>query len=202
MTSPHGHTAPAQDPQPGAGRGSPDIKTTMRHYAHVLNERRAGSQGRGAVTDFAKVARSQEVPYFHVVFSLPAQIADIAYQNKAVIYDIPFTASAETLITIAADPKHLGARKHASCAADKAPAALNITSLFLRPRTFSARQHNVVRPFPLEIAAGDFTFAAGHHRNAISFVAGTLNSAAAFSMAGIQMCFGLCDPPHNSPELG
>jgi hypothetical protein len=50
------------------------------------------------------------VPYFHVVFSLPAQIADIAFQNKAVIYDILFKASAETMITIAADPKHLGAR--------------------------------------------------------------------------------------------
>ncbi len=50
------------------------------------------------------------VPYFHVVFSLPAQIADIAYHNKAVIYDILFKASAETMITIAADPKHLGAR--------------------------------------------------------------------------------------------
>ena len=50
------------------------------------------------------------VPYFHVVFSLPAQITDIAYQNKAVIYDILFKASAETMITIAADPKHLGAR--------------------------------------------------------------------------------------------
>src|SRR5438045_7861343 len=50
------------------------------------------------------------VPYFHVVFSLPAKIADIAYQNKAVIYDILFKASAETMITIAADPKHLGAR--------------------------------------------------------------------------------------------
>src|SRR5262249_18678148 len=50
------------------------------------------------------------VPYFHVVFSLPAQIADIAYQNKAVIYDILFKASAETMIAIAADPKHLGAR--------------------------------------------------------------------------------------------
>jgi len=50
------------------------------------------------------------VPYFHVVFSLPAKIADIAYQNKAAIYDILFKASAETMITIAADPKHLGAR--------------------------------------------------------------------------------------------
>ena len=45
------------------------------------------------------------MPYFHVVFSLPAQIADIAYQNKAVIYDILFKASAETMITIAADQR-------------------------------------------------------------------------------------------------
>jgi hypothetical protein len=50
------------------------------------------------------------VPYYHVVFTLPAPISDIAYQNKAVIYDILFKAAAETLITIAADPKHLGAR--------------------------------------------------------------------------------------------
>jgi len=50
------------------------------------------------------------VPYYHVVFTLPAAISDIAYQNKAVIYDLLFKASAETLITIAADPKHLGVR--------------------------------------------------------------------------------------------
>src|SRR6202521_815253 len=50
------------------------------------------------------------VPYYHMVFTLPAPIADIAYQNKAAIYDILFKASAETLSTIAADPKHLGAR--------------------------------------------------------------------------------------------
>jgi Putative transposase/Transposase zinc-binding domain len=50
------------------------------------------------------------VPYYHVVFTLPAPISDIAYQNKAAIYDILFKAAAETLITIAADPKHLGAR--------------------------------------------------------------------------------------------
>jgi hypothetical protein len=50
------------------------------------------------------------VPYYHVVFTLPAAIADIAYQNKAVIYDLLFKASAETLTTIAADPKHQGAR--------------------------------------------------------------------------------------------
>src|ERR1700737_1847995 len=49
-------------------------------------------------------------PYFHVVYRPPGPIADIAYQNKTVIYDILFKASAETMITIAADPKHLGAR--------------------------------------------------------------------------------------------
>jgi hypothetical protein len=58
----------------------------------------------------AREAELLPVPYFHVVFSLPAQIADIAYHNKAAIYDILFKASAETMITIAADPKHLGAR--------------------------------------------------------------------------------------------
>ena len=50
------------------------------------------------------------VPYYHVVFTLPAAIADIAYQNKAVIYDLLFKASSETMLTIAADPRHLGAR--------------------------------------------------------------------------------------------
>jgi hypothetical protein len=50
------------------------------------------------------------VPSYHVVFTLPAAIADIAYQNKAVTYGILFKAAAETLITIAADPRHLGAR--------------------------------------------------------------------------------------------
>ena len=50
------------------------------------------------------------VPYYHVVFTLPAAIGDIAYQNKEVIYDLLFKASAETMVTIAADPKHLGAR--------------------------------------------------------------------------------------------
>lgn len=58
-------------------------------------------------------ARSAEllpVPYFHVVFTLPAAIGDIAWQNKAVIYDLLFKVSAETMTTIAADPRHLGAR--------------------------------------------------------------------------------------------
>src|SRR5262245_52331381 len=50
------------------------------------------------------------VSYFHIVFTLPAEIGDIAYQNKAAVYDLLFKASSETMLTIAADPKHLGAR--------------------------------------------------------------------------------------------
>ena len=50
------------------------------------------------------------VGYFHVVFTLPAEVADIAGQNKAIVYDLLFRAASETMMTIAADPKHLGAR--------------------------------------------------------------------------------------------
>ena len=50
------------------------------------------------------------VPYYHVVFTLPAAIGAIAFQNKAVVYDLLFKTAAETLTTIAANPKHLGAR--------------------------------------------------------------------------------------------
>ena len=49
------------------------------------------------------------VDYYHAVFTLPAAISDIAYQNKAVIYKLLFKTAAETLLTIATDPKHLGA---------------------------------------------------------------------------------------------
>jgi hypothetical protein len=57
----------------------------------------------------AREADVLPVPYFHVVFSLPKRIADIAYLNKAIIYGILFRAAADTLLTIAADPEHLGA---------------------------------------------------------------------------------------------
>ena len=50
-----------------------------------------------------------DVPYYHVVFTVPEEIAAIAYQNKEVVYGILFQATAECLKTIAADPKHLGA---------------------------------------------------------------------------------------------
>jgi hypothetical protein len=58
----------------------------------------------------AREADLLPVGYFHVVFTLPAEIAPIAYQNKAIVYDLLFRTAAETLLTIAADPKHLGAR--------------------------------------------------------------------------------------------
>ena len=58
----------------------------------------------------AREAELLPVPYYHVVFTLPARIGDVAYQNKAVIYDLLFKVSAETMIKIAADPKHLGAK--------------------------------------------------------------------------------------------
>ncbi len=50
------------------------------------------------------------VGYFHVVFTLPAEVAVIAFQNKALVYDVLFKAASETMLTIAADPRHLGAR--------------------------------------------------------------------------------------------
>lgn len=58
----------------------------------------------------ARQADLLPVEYYHVVFTLPAPIADIAYTNKAVIYGLLFDVAAEVLQSIAADPKHLGAR--------------------------------------------------------------------------------------------
>jgi hypothetical protein len=58
----------------------------------------------------ARQADLLPVGYFHVVFTLPAEIADVAWHNKAVVYDLLFRAASEAMITIAADPRHLGAR--------------------------------------------------------------------------------------------
>jgi hypothetical protein len=65
-----------------------------------------------AAYDWLEARRAEllPVPYYHVVFTLPAPIADIAYCNKAVIYDALFKAASETLLRIAGDPKHLGAK--------------------------------------------------------------------------------------------
>lgn len=58
----------------------------------------------------AREADLLPVGYFHVVFTLPAEVAPIAFTNKALVYDLLFKAAAEAMMTIAADPKHLGAR--------------------------------------------------------------------------------------------
>jgi Transposase zinc-binding domain/Putative transposase len=58
-------------------------------------------------------ARAEEllpVPYFHIVFTLPEQLSPLALQNKRIIYNLLFKATSETLLEIAADPQHLGAR--------------------------------------------------------------------------------------------
>jgi len=83
------------------------------HIAYNSCRNRHCPKCQGAAAKNWLAARQAEllpVEYYHVVFTLPAPIADIAYQNKAEIYTILFKAAAETLITIAADPKHLGAR--------------------------------------------------------------------------------------------
>jgi hypothetical protein len=79
-------------------------------YNSCRNRHCPKCQGRAA-RDWlaAREAELLPAPYFHVVFTVPAEIADIAYHNKAVIYGILFKAAAETLTTIAADAKHLGA---------------------------------------------------------------------------------------------
>ena len=65
-----------------------------------------------AAYDWLEARRRDLLPvaYYHVVFTLPAAIADIAYPNKAAVYDALFKATAETLMTIGADPRHLGAK--------------------------------------------------------------------------------------------
>jgi hypothetical protein len=88
-----------------------DCAHTRIAYNSCRNRHCPKCQGTAAKEWLAeREAELLPVPYYHVVFTLPAPVADIAYQNKAVIYDILFKASAETLITIATDSKHLGAR--------------------------------------------------------------------------------------------
>src|SRR5881628_687454 len=88
-----------------------DCAHTLIAYNSCRNRHCPKCQGAAAKDWLAdREAELLPVPYYHVVFTLPAAIADIAYQNKAVIYDLLFKVSAETLLTITADPKHLGAR--------------------------------------------------------------------------------------------
>lgn len=79
-------------------------------YNSYRNRHRAKCQGTAAEDWLtARKAELLPAPYYHVVITLPSLIAS-AYQNKTVIYDHLFKAAAETLLTIATDPKHLGAR--------------------------------------------------------------------------------------------
>jgi hypothetical protein len=88
-----------------------DCSHTTIAYNSCRNRHCPKCQGAAAKEWLAeRAAELLPVAYYHIVFTLPAPIGDIGYQNKAVIYDLLFKASAETLITIAADPKHLGAR--------------------------------------------------------------------------------------------
>ena len=80
-------------------------------YNSCRNRHCPKCQGAAARTWLAeRQADLLPVGYFHVVFTLPAEVADIAFQNKAVVYDLLFRTAAETMLTIAADPGHLGAR--------------------------------------------------------------------------------------------
>jgi hypothetical protein len=79
-------------------------------YNSCRNRHCPKCQGRTAADWLAaREAELLPVPYFHVVFTLPAAIGAIAFQNKAKVYGLLFSAAAEALTTIAADPKHLGA---------------------------------------------------------------------------------------------
>jgi hypothetical protein len=88
-----------------------DCAHTQVAYNSCRNRHCPKCQGAAAKAWLAeRQAELLPVPYYHLVFTLPAAISDIALQNKAVIYDLLFKASSETLLTIAADPRHLGAR--------------------------------------------------------------------------------------------
>jgi hypothetical protein len=88
-----------------------DCDHTQIAYNSCRNRHCPKCQGAAAAAWLAvRQAELLPVDYYHVVFTLPAPIAHIAYHNKAQVYAILFKAAAETLITIAADPKHLGAR--------------------------------------------------------------------------------------------
>ena len=88
-----------------------DCSYTTIAYNSCRNRHCPKCQGAAAREWLAeREAELLPVPYFHVVFTLPARIASFAYQNKAVVHDLLFKASAETMLTIAGDPKPLGAR--------------------------------------------------------------------------------------------
>jgi hypothetical protein len=85
------------------------LRTTRVAYNSCRNRHCPKCQGRArAAWLAARQADLLPVPYFHVVFTLPAPIAAIAFQNKAVVYAILFKAAAEAMTTLAANPRRLG----------------------------------------------------------------------------------------------
>jgi hypothetical protein len=85
-----------------AGNGDLSITCRNRHCPKCQGAERAKWLE-------SRKAELLPVEYFHVVFTLPEQMAEIAFYNKETVYNILFRATAETLLTIAGDPKHLGA---------------------------------------------------------------------------------------------
>src|SRR5919112_4203436 len=91
----------------GHVEGCEDCAHTRIAYNSCRNRHCPKCQG-AAARDWLAARQADLLPvgYFHVVFTLPTELAPVAYQNKAVVYDLLFRAAAETLLTIAADPKH------------------------------------------------------------------------------------------------
>jgi len=89
------------------------IKCDHRHIAYNSCKNRHCPKCQGPAARDWMAARAEDllpVEYFHLVFTLPAEVAQIAYWNKRAVYSLLFRASAETVMTIAADPKRMGAR--------------------------------------------------------------------------------------------
>ena len=88
-----------------------DCAHTVISYNSCGNRHCPKCQGAAARQWLAeREAELLPLPYYHVVFTLPSAIGAIAWQNKAEVYGLLFKAASETMLTIAADPKHLGAR--------------------------------------------------------------------------------------------
>src|SRR5262249_25820329 len=109
-----GHVGDRTLPNGGVGRSCRTMRR-LRAPAHLYNScgNRHCPKCQAAAAKQSLADRQAELlplPYFPVVFALPGPIAGIAYQNQAVVSDPLLKTAAETLITIAADPKHLGAR--------------------------------------------------------------------------------------------
>jgi Putative transposase/Transposase zinc-binding domain len=103
----------AHGAHPSGSSSTGGIISRPRRSPHSFCRNRHCPKCQGAAAQDWLADREAELlplPYFHVVFTLPAAIGDLAWHNKAVVYDLLFKAAAETLLTLAADPKHLGAR--------------------------------------------------------------------------------------------